>query len=194
MSFSQHRIRLSAPLRAVELIDGDGRKRQEDALCAARDEAWQAGFDAGQKTMAEQLVNQRAQLLEIQRGIFQSLSGTLPRMMTECERALVNLAFESTRRVVADLPITPDLVERVVREALSELEGMNQYTVRLHPEDLALLQQIQSSTLPAPEQENMRVAADAAIERGGCLVDTPFGTIDATRELKMKKLQESLLC
>ena len=27
-----------------------------------------------------------------------------------------------------------DVLERVVREALSELEGMNQYTVRLHPE------------------------------------------------------------
>lgn len=194
MSFSQHKVRLAAPLRVVELIDTHARLRQEEKLRSAREKGWQDGFEAGQKSMSEQLVAQRSQLLEIQRGIFHSLSSTLPQLISHCERGLVKLAFESARRVVANLPITPELVEGVVREALSELQGISQYTLRLHPDDLALLQQIQSTSLPGPNQENVRVLADLLIERGGCMVDTPFGTIDATRKLKLQKVKETLLC
>ena len=194
MSFSQHKVHFSAPLRAVQRIDSEARARHQEELRSARESAWQEGFETGQKSMGEQILTQRNQLLEVQRGIFHSLSHALPQLVSQCENGLIKLAFESARRVVASLPITPELVEQVVREALRELQGINQYTLRLHPEDLALLQEIQSSTLPSPGQDNIRVAADPAVHRGGCLIDTAFGTIDATREVKLRKLQDSLLC
>ena len=194
MSFSQHRAHFSAPLRVVQRIDSEARAREQEALRSARESGWQEGFEKGQKSMSEQILAQRNQLLEVQRGIFQSLSQALPQLVSQCENGLIKLAFESARRVVASVPITPELVEEVVREALRELQGINQYTLRFHPEDLALLREIQSSTLPAPGQDNIRVAVDPTVNRGGCLIDTPFGTIDATREVKLRKLQESLLC
>lgn len=189
MSCSQHKIRLGAPLRHAERIQPNDLRVTETRLREARAESFREGFEAGQKSMGEQLMQQRAQLLELQRGVFQSLSQALPHVMDKSEEGLVQLALDCSRKIIAGLPIPAELVEAVVREALRELQGITQYTVRLHPEDLLMLQEIQSSTLPAPEQNEVRMIPDSAVERGGCLVDTPFGTVDANRSTKFQRLE-----
>lgn len=192
MSFSQHKLQFSAPVRQVTLIDGDQRRRSAADLQTARKEGYQEGYEAGQKSLSEQLVQQRTQLIELQRGIFESLSSALPQLVSQCEQGLIQLSLQCSRRVVAGLPITPEAVEAVVREALREVQGISEYTIRLHPEDLVLLQELQSATLPAPGQTAFKVAADPAMERGGCLLDTPFGTVDATRTSKFNHLERLL--
>ena len=142
--------------------------------------------------MGEQLVQQRTQLVELQRGILDSLTQALPRLVAQCEGGLVKLALECSRRVVAGLPISAELVEAVLREALQEVQGMDAYRIRMHPEDLALLQEVKSASLPAPGQDAITIAAAPAIQRGGCVLDTPFGIVDATREAKWNHLEELL--
>src|SRR5690606_28023877 len=124
--------------------------------------------------------------------VFQSLSQTLPHLVEKCEGGLVRFAMECSRKIVAGIPISADLVEAVVREALQELQGITRYTIRLHPEDLTLLEAIQSGILPGQEQDEVRVAADATVERGGCVVETPFGIVDANRSTKFERIERAV--
>jgi flagellar biosynthesis/type III secretory pathway protein FliH len=63
----------------------------------------------------------------------------------------------------------------------------------LHPADFALLQECSSPVLVAePGNSKMRCRADPEVSRGGCLVQTRFGIIDACRETKLELIRQSL--
>src|SRR6202000_325154 len=101
----------------------------------------------GERASTELLQKQRQEIAGLQNGILDSLQQTLPRLIQETESALINLALESAQKVVAGLPVEAPLVEAVVREALRQIEDTAEMVVQLHPEDLALLQNHESSLL-----------------------------------------------
>jgi flagellar assembly protein FliH len=107
---------------------------------------------------------------------------------------LVALAFSIAQKIVAELPITTTMVEAVVRDALTQIEGTTEFTVRLHPADLELLQKSGSPLLDAKDDsKEFRFVSSGEVTRGGCLVQTRFGTVDARRETKLDLLQRNLL-
>ena len=60
--------------------------------------------------------------MELQRGILTSLQTVLPKVAHEAETALIDLALEAARKIVAGLPMDAALVEQTVREALRQAE------------------------------------------------------------------------
>ena len=143
--------------------------------------------------MREQLLQQRSELLELHQGVVDSLRRAVSQVITETEDALLNLALEAAQRLVAGLPVSAEMVEAVVREALSHVEDNAQITVHLHAEDLALLRKHGSPLLSGtPDSGSLRFVSSAEIARGDCLVQTRFGLLDARRETKLGQLRESL--
>jgi len=138
------------------------------------------------------LVRQRADLLAMQNDVFAALRQALPQVARECEAALIQLALEAAQRVVAGLPISAEMIEASVREALAQAQESAEFHVQLHPEDLALLQRVNSPLLTEGPFERMKFQSAADVTRGGCLVRTHFGMIDARRETKFGLLQKSL--
>ena len=131
--------------------------------------------------------------IELQRGILNSLSRALPQVAHEAETALIDVALEAAKKIVAGMPVDAALVESVVREALRQAEDTAEIVIQLHPDDLALLHQHQAKILDGlPETGPLRFAQSAEIGRGGCLIQTRFGMIDARRETKIEQLRQSL--
>lgn len=193
MSGSLHKIRFERPLRRVRLCTGDAQKAAETAMQEALAEKFREGYEAGQKALSEQLVDQRKQLIDIQNGLLRAIQAALPGVIAECEKSVVLLAIESARKVVSSIPITAEMMEAVVRKALSQLQDTAEYEVLLHPEDLALLQQISSGLLPGPRESKVRFGIDASVTRGGCLIKTNHGAISAIRERMFDKLEAAVL-
>ncbi len=106
---------------------------------------------------------------------------------------MIRLALEAAQKVVAGLPINAELVEAVVREALQQVKDTAEVSVNLHPQDLELLRQTKSSVLEtSPDFGSLKFIASSEVTRGGCLVQTRFGIIDARREVKFEQLAQSL--
>ncbi|HXG49113.1 MAG TPA: FliH/SctL family protein [Methylomirabilota bacterium] len=183
-------IPLPHPLHDVKLVRfGDAASLHQRDL----EESYQRGRRDGERALSEQLVRQRAELMELQTGIFTSLKAVFPQLSRECEQALVALALEIARKVVAGLPISAEMIESAVREACAEMQEAAEYCVRLHPEDLATLERANSPLLlPQGGSEKLRVESSPAVSRGGVLVETSFGVIDGRRETKFQLLQECL--
>ena len=123
-----------------------------------------------------------------------ALRRAVPQVLQQAESLLMPLALEAARRIVAEMPITPELVERVVREALQQAEDTAEVTIRVHPDDLALLRQYGSELLQGlPGSGPLKFVASSEVSRGGCLIQTRFGLVDARRETKLEQLQQTLL-
>ena len=161
----------------------------------AEQDGFERGRVAGERALSEQLVHQRAELQELQNGVLESMRNVLPGLIQECENDLISLAAAVASKLVAGFPISAELVETAVREALAKAESHTAYEVFVNPEDLELLRKSGSSVLADSEEaeDAVRFRGDDQVSRGGCRVHTRFGTIDGTRENKADRIMESLI-
>jgi flagellar biosynthesis/type III secretory pathway protein FliH len=185
-----HRVRFSEPLREARIRIQRETFVSPSAALAQSEERYRAGFEAGQKSIAEEMMRQRAQLLEIQNNVIRSIERSLPTLATQWEKDLVALAFEAARRVVHGTPISRENIEAVVRNGVAALRDAAEYQVRLNPEDLTLLLSIQSPVLPSPSNNKVKFLADPAIKRADCIIQTTHGAIELNREKMFQKLEE----
>lgn len=179
--------RMIWPARAeTVLTQGVGDPSREQA-------AFERGVAEGEKRLGEQLLRQRTELLELQNGVLASLRDAVPRVVRQSEAALIQLALEVAQKLVGDLPVSAEMIEAAVRSALAQVEESTEFHVFLHAEDLALLQKCSSpALLRGPGNEAVRFQASSEVTRGGCLVQTRFGVVDARRETKLALIRQSL--
>jgi flagellar assembly protein FliH len=186
-------ILLTQPLRDVRLLAGAPTQDWQQFLNEREQAAFENGRRAGESALNEQLLRQRNETIELQRGILSSLQTVLPKVAHEAETALIDLALESARKIVAGMPVDAALVEGTVREALRQAEDTAEIVIQLHPDDLGLLRQHQSEVLNGlPESGPLRFSPSSEMTRGGCVIQTRFGLVDARRETKIEQLRQSL--
>jgi flagellar assembly protein FliH len=183
-------IQLAAPLRDVKLARSGDREalRQQDLQAS-----FERGRQEGERALGEQLIRQRAEVMELQTGVLASLRGAVPQVTRECERALVTLALEAAQKLVCGLPISVEMIEAAIKEACAAVEDSAEFSVQLHPEDLALLQRTNSPLLlPQGGEDRIHFQSSAQVTRGGCIVQSRFGVIDARRETRSNLLRKAL--
>jgi flagellar assembly protein FliH len=155
--------------------------------------AYEKGRRDGQRALGEQMLQQRNEMVELQNGVLLSLKQSLPKMIRENESALMNLALELAQKIVAGVPVDPAMLEAVVQEALQQASDTAGVVIKLHPDDLALLRKHNSPLLNGlPETGSLRFTVSPEVTRGGCVVQTRFGQIDARRETKVEQLRLTL--
>jgi flagellar assembly protein FliH len=189
-------LSIGHPLSAVCLVPHAVPQTRE--ATTARDQqreqaAYERGLADGEKRLSEQLLRQRAEVLELQNGVLAALQQAVPQVVRQSEAGVVVLALEVARKLVSDLPISGEMIEAAVRSALAQTEESTELHISLHAADLALLQRSNSPVLlPGPGNEAIHFHTSAEVTRGGCLVETRFGVIDARRETKLKLIRQSL--
>jgi len=190
---SSRAITFTAPLREVRLVATAASTGPESCPPEAEQAAYERGRRDGEKALSEQLLQQRAELLELHQGVVESLRAAAPQVSQETAKTLIEMALEAAQKIIAGMPIQPKMVEAVVREAISQVEDSAEITIHLHPDDLALLRKHQSPILQGlPETGPLRFINSSEVTRGGCMVHTRFGLLDARRETKIEQLRQSL--
>ena len=186
-------ITLAEPLRDVRTTALPAESDLERRVRAAEQAAYERGRLDGEKNLGEQMLQQRNELLELHQGVIESLRRAVPNVIQQTENTLMQIALECAKKIVAGIPISLELVEAVVREAVTQTKETAEIMVQLHPDDLALLRKHQSPILQGlPDAGPLKFMCSSEISRGGCLVQTRFGLLDARRETKIEQLRETI--
>jgi flagellar assembly protein FliH len=192
MKFSES-IQFDSPLHDVRLAQPAPEQAPVDAGVEREKAAYERGRNEGEDALREQLISQRNEMGALLNGVIDSLQKTVPLLVQETESALIQLALESAQKIVAGMPINPKMMEAIVREALQQVDDTAEVVIQLHPDDLALLQKHKSDVLkPPPNSKPLQFSSSAEVTRGGCLLRTRFGIVDARRETKLDQLREAL--
>ncbi len=182
-------LRDLVPSRSAPASAGVAEAREEELRTA-----YESGRVDGEKALGEQLVRQRGEMRQLLEGVVESLRKSVPQVVSDTEQHLISLALEIAQKLVTDLPISVEMVETAVRDALSQVEGTSEIHVRLHPADMSLLESMGSFLLVPPgEGPAVGFHSSPEVTRGGCLVQTRFGIVDARRETKLDLLKRSML-
>jgi len=147
-------------------------------LKAAREGGYHDGYRDGLAALESFKQTYSAQVSGQVGAVVQALQGQLDLLERDLAQRIAGVALEIARQVVRDeLKSQPGHVVAVAHEALSALLVTARHvSLRLHPEDQAL---VASGAAEALAARGARLVADARIARGGCLVESDIGTIDA---------------
>jgi flagellar assembly protein FliH len=160
-------------------------------LRAARQSGYQDGYRDGlvalegfKQSFASQTTTQVGTLVR-------AIGEQLDALQQEMARTLAKTAAALARQVLrSELQARPDCVGAVAEQAIDALLLSARHIVlRVHPDDHAL---ITGSSAEAITARGARLVADASIGRGGCLVESDIGLVDATIDERWRRAVAAL--
>jgi flagellar assembly protein FliH len=90
--------------------------------------------------------------------------------------------------VQAELTLKPERIAEIVDSLLARVRRAERAVVRAHPDDLPALERFCRER----ELSHVGLEADSSLARGGCVVATPIGTLDASIETRIDALRRAL--
>jgi len=146
---------------------------------AARVEGYTEGLAAG-RVEGEQACKRMKQLAE-------SFSSTLDNLDFRLADMVLELALDVARQVVAgELAVHPERILDVVNLALKQMaESSREARLLLNPDDAVLVRPHLDQVL---DKNRLRIVEDTRIVRGGCLIETPQGDLDATLPARWRQV------
>ena len=108
------------------------------------------------------------------------------------EAHAVDLALFLAEKVIGGaLAVQPDLVVEAVRGALRGIVERERVTVLVHPDDLEMVGDAMDGLRASLGGiEHCEVQAERRVSRGGAVVRTPDGDVDARVETKLVRARE----
>ena len=144
----------------------------QDARKRGHDEGFRAGRDAADGEMNDMLVTMR--------GLLEMARAERHKLIEAAEPELVRLAVGIAERVLhQQLALDRGVVVEMAKIAISRLLERDTVTVRVNPADLERMRDHRDELIAIGDIRNLRVVEDQRVDRGGVVVDTDAGTIDA---------------
>jgi flagellar assembly protein FliH len=163
----------------------------EARLAALERDAVSKGFAQGERAGAEAAARRGEATLRRLTETLGELTTLREQMIHQTERQMVQLALAVARRIVhREISIDQDLLIAMARVALDRLGESAQVTVRLNPEDFEATAAVRSAQWTGT---HVSVVADARVGRGGCRVESEFGTLDAGVDAQIQEIARALL-
>lgn len=185
--------RLLPPPMGVSVVArlSDHEDMPHDAhLAAIEREAIARGFAEGERAGTAAAAAQTASMFDRLAGSLEQLDIVRRDMIRATERQMVELAIAVARRIVhREVSLDADLLVAMARVALDRLGERVQATVRLHPGDMEAAGAARLAGLGM----SVTVVPDAGVARGGCLVESALGRLDAGVDAQLRELARALL-
>jgi flagellar assembly protein FliH len=115
------------------------------------------------------------------------------KLMESAEPELVRLAVGIAERVLhQQIALDRGVVVEMAKVAIARLVEKESVTVRVNPGDLERMREHRDELLDSGEIKNFRVVEDQRVDRGGVVVETDGGTIDARISTQLNEAKRVL--
>lgn len=147
------------------------------------------GQAEGKKLGLEQATEEIEQKKQELAALLDQLQQPLLQIDQQVEQQLLQLCLAMAEAVIAvEVKTNPQVILKTLSDATAVLPLQTKHIlIKLHPDDIAVLEKHFSAEQLAERHWQLR--SDPAIERGGCLLETPLSSMD--RSIK-HRLQSSL--
>jgi flagellar assembly protein FliH len=180
-----------ANISAQEIINKAIQEAQNKAQ-QILEQAYSQGYSQGyneSKIKLEQEYQQKIQELQDQIKNMLNLKESL---VKEMEKDIVELAIKVAEKVInKKIEEEPELVSNYLIELLPKIEQAKNITIWINPNEIEYVRLSKEKFKNLVEDvENINIAPDSRIEKGGCIIETNFGKIDARISTKLEVLKE----
>ena len=171
-------------------LENEAQSKANAIVQEARDKAVEEGRDEGFKK-GEEEVNR---LIERTHAIINAAIDNKKNIIENTEEQLVGLVLLIAKKVVKVISETEkDVVIENVREALKKLGKETEITIKVNTKDLGLTTKNKRNFISMVESlERVKVEEDDRITRGGCVIETSLGDVDARIQTQLQIIEEKI--
>jgi flagellar assembly protein FliH len=142
-------------------------------------EAYETGLRQGEKAGMEIAEHKMAASMRRYAEAICEVGGLRSSLYSQIEHEVVKLAIAVARKIVhREIQIDRDIVQSLVRVALSRVAEKSSVSIHLNPVDYGYLME-RRAEMSQSEGRAISLISDNSIERGGCLIQTDCGAVDA---------------
>ena len=132
-------------------------------------------------------------LLEFQKNLFE-IREIRERVLRETEKDVLRLSVRLAEKIVGKtLSGDKKAIQDIVTTALQNARQKERITIRVNPAELQLVQKEEEALQTSAQAKYLDVVADPRVEKGGCLIESEVGTVDARLETQFRVLERALL-
>ncbi len=171
-------------------------EKEEDYFQNQLKQHYEHGFAEGQKAAHEKLeLEYKDKLLKKfneLNDILADVNGNMAAYGDNFERIVVDLALAIAEKVVRKEIVQSRAISDVLQESLRRVMGANRIIIKINPEDLDELNSESDQLFKDDSFAKIKFEPDRKIERGGCLVETEIGNVDARVSSQFSEVKKSL--
>lgn len=162
-------------------------------------EAYEKGFEQGQKdglALEERQLEEKGKQLD---ALFAGIRDLRGQIYSETEGELLNLSLLIAKKIIrSEVRTDPEVIIRTIRSSLQFLVDKSRLRIMVNPEDMEEVKRILPDLAGMTKGGKFQVVEDIAIERGGCVLESGFGRVNATLDDQLgmleKAIEEELRC
>lgn len=179
-----------AKLQADEIIK-KAHEQEQEIFDRSNHDGYEKGHEEGYQfgnEEAKRLVERLHKMIEaIQQKRQEILDGT--------EQQIVSLVLLISRKVVKIMSENQkSVIMANIIQALKKVKGRGDVTLRVNLDDVKLTtEHIKDFIKQVENIKNIYVVEDSSVEKGGCIVETDFGAIDARIASQLSELETQIL-
>jgi len=177
-----------AERRAAQLLDEAKHRAQTLADQARRD-----GHEAGYANAVGEVQASMAAMIATLGEIVEAARAERHVLLASAEPELVRLAVGIAERVLhQQIALDNGVVVEMARAAITRIVDRERITVRVNPADIEQMRGHRDELLALGDVKNMRVIEDQRVDRGGVILETDAGSIDAKISTQLAEVRKIL--
>jgi flagellar assembly protein FliH len=184
--------RTPTPIVRARLLDaGHSPAEPNERAGAVERDAFAKGYAEGERAGQHAAAQRNEAMVRRLVATIEEIASVRAGMMRKTERELVRLAVAMAERIVRrEVDADAELLAGMARTAIDRLGQDVAATIHLNPDDHAVMMAARNG---APFDGAVQVVPDPQVGRGGCLVKSAFGTVDAGIDTQIREMSQALL-
>jgi len=177
-----------AKYEAARIIE-DAERSSKESYSAMVEEARIKGYEDGLKEVKKQyedLLTEAEYIREHARIEYNDV-------LSSIESDAVNIILDIAKKVVGnELSTNKENIMFLIRQAFEKCANKENIVLKVSPDDYEYICENKDSLLAMVEGiGELDIKKEPSLKSGGCIVETPLGSIDASLQTKFKKIEES---
>ncbi len=185
----------------AEKLLADASKEVERMKVLAAEEAEEVKFRAVEDGKLQGVAEAKNQMLEQLQNTTKRCNALLEAATAEARQIvlgadtqIVELVLAITRKIIYDeLEERPEVILGIVRAALERVRDQNHINIHVSLDDYeSILQARNELQSIVGSEQTLMVTADTVLTRGGCMIETSFGTVEAGVDTQLDSIRRAL--
>jgi flagellar assembly protein FliH len=172
-------------------LEGDIKQR----VAQTEREAYERGYTEGHQKGYEEGKAEVGRLIERLHTIITKAIEKRNEIIEESETQIINLVLMIVKKVIKVISENQkNVVINNVVQALRKLKSRGDVVIRVNLADLELTSEHVKDFMKMVENvKSITVLEDSSVDRGGCVIETDFGQIDARVSSQLHEIEEKIL-
>lgn len=156
-----------------------------------KQKGWNEGYDHGM----QEAVSEYTSKIQLAQVILDKAYKEKQEIIKEAEPFVIQLSVEIASKIIQkELETKPEVLIEMIKQNLVYSNERSMISICVSPDDFSFVQNQRNQLLESLEgQIEVKILPEHSIEKGGCVIRTSYGSIDARIDVQLKEIKQALL-